>query len=76
MPEIEIPNKETSKDSTYLIFCKQELLEFSICSVPANPLALVKALSLAKTIEMEKMETTEELGSSLFWSGLINNFER
>ena len=35
--EIEIPDKETVKDGTTLIFRKQELLEFSICNVPANP---------------------------------------
>jgi HK97 family phage prohead protease len=40
--EIEIPDKETGKDGTTLIFRKQELLEFSICNVPANPFALSK----------------------------------
>jgi HK97 family phage prohead protease len=40
--EIEIPDKETAKDGTSLIFRKQELLEFSICNVPANPSALIK----------------------------------
>jgi HK97 family phage prohead protease len=40
--EIEIPDKETGKDGTSLIFRKQELLEFSICNVPANPAALVQ----------------------------------
>ncbi|MDR2784768.1 MAG: HK97 family phage prohead protease, partial [Treponema sp.] len=43
--EIEIPNKETAKDGTTLIFRKQELLEFSICNVPANPFALTKAIA-------------------------------
>jgi HK97 family phage prohead protease len=38
--EIEIPSKNDSKDGTSLIFRKQELLEFSICNVPANPFAL------------------------------------
>jgi HK97 family phage prohead protease len=38
--EIEIPSKEDSRDGTALIFRKQELLEFSICNVPANPFAL------------------------------------
>ena len=41
--EIEIPDKETAKDGTSLIFRKQELLEFSICNVPANPFALMKS---------------------------------
>jgi HK97 family phage prohead protease len=44
--EIEIPDKETGKDGTTLIFRKQELLEFSICNVPANPWALAKPLAL------------------------------
>lgn len=71
--EIEIPDKETSKDGTTLIFRKQELLEFSICNVPANPFAL------AKNCEDEKTETKQELGCSRtecsdFWNGLINKF--
>ena len=65
--EIEIPSKEDSKDGTTLIFRKQELLEFSICNVPANPYAL------AKNIETDKTETTQELGCSSFWNSLINN---
>ncbi|GHV71003.1 hypothetical protein AGMMS49928_20990 [Spirochaetia bacterium] len=65
--EIEIPDKEMAKDGTSLIFRKQELLEFSICNVPANPFAL------AKTIEAAKTETTQALGGSTFWGGLINN---
>ena len=58
--EIEIPSKEDSKDGTSLIFRKQELLEFSICNVPANPFALAKS---------------NEGGSIAvpFWGGLINN---
>ena len=66
--EIEIPSKEDSKDGTSLIFRKQELLEFSICNVPANPFAL------AKSIETNKTETTQELNHPNFWSGLINKF--
>jgi HK97 family phage prohead protease len=65
--EIEIPDKETAKDGTTLIFRKQELLEFSICNVPANPFALTKAITEGKP------ETTQELGGSMFWGGLINN---
>jgi HK97 family phage prohead protease len=65
--EIEIPNKETAKDGTTLIFRKQELLEFSICNVPANPFAL------SKTANVKKTEPTQELGGSIFWGGLINN---
>jgi len=40
--EIEIPSKNDSKDGTSLIFRKQELLEFSVCNVPANPYALTE----------------------------------
>jgi HK97 family phage prohead protease len=67
--EIEIPDRETAKDGTSLIFRKQELLEFSICNVPANPYALAKSIEAAKT------ETTQGLNCSAFWGGLINNFE-
>src|SRR5215469_16978178 len=66
--EIEIPSKEESKDGTSLIFRKQELLEFSICNVPANPFALAKSIEAAKT------ETTQDLNRPAFWGGLINNF--
>jgi HK97 family phage prohead protease len=67
--EIEIPDKETGKDGTALIFRKQELLEFSICNVPANPFALTK------TIAEGKPETTQDLCFSNFWGNIINNFE-
>jgi F420-dependent methylenetetrahydromethanopterin dehydrogenase len=49
--EIEIPSKEDSRDGTSLIFRKQELLEFSICNVPANPYALAKSMEAVKTAE-------------------------
>jgi HK97 family phage prohead protease len=65
--EIEIPDKETAKDGTCLIFRKQELLEFSICNVPANPFALAKAAG------REQPETIQELGCPAYWGGLINN---
>ena len=67
--EIELPDKETAKDGTTLVFRKQELLEFSICNVPANPFAL------AKTIVEGKVETKQDLCSSGFWGNIINNFE-
>jgi HK97 family phage prohead protease len=66
--EIEIPSQEDGKDGTTLIFRKQELLEFSICNVPANPWALAKSLALSKS---------EELGmrsggiSPNFWGNFI-----
>jgi phage head maturation protease len=65
--EIEIPSKDDSRDGTSLIFRKQELLEFSICNVPANPWALVK------NIETVKTENKQELNCPTFWGGLINN---
>jgi HK97 family phage prohead protease len=68
--EIEIPSKEDSGDGTSLIFRKQELLEFSICNVPANPYALAKSMS------NEELKMTNEGSNAVyFWSGLINNFE-
>ena len=64
--EIEIPDRETAQDGTSLIFRKQELLEFSICNVPANPFALTKS------IETGKKEERQELGRSAYWGGLFN----
>jgi HK97 family phage prohead protease len=58
--EIEIPSKEDGKDGTTLIFRKQELLEFSICNVPANPFALSKG---------REQKTQHEL--SPFWGNFI-----
>jgi HK97 family phage prohead protease len=63
--EIEIPDKETAKDGTTLIFRKQELLEFSICNVPANPFALMKS-------EESGMRSTGT--NPNFWGSIINNF--
>jgi phage head maturation protease len=65
--EIEIPDKETAKDGTTLIFRKQELLEFSICNVPANPFALTKSANTERT------DVTQDLTCPNFWGGLINN---
>ncbi|MCL2252576.1 MAG: HK97 family phage prohead protease [Treponema sp.] len=70
--EIEIPDKKTQEDGTYLIFRKQELLEFSICNVPANPWALAKPNALAKNIEAVNSETSEQLNHLSYWGGLIN----
>jgi HK97 family phage prohead protease len=61
--EIELPDKETAKDGTSLIFRKQELLEFSICNVPANPFALNKGLGANKAVS----------GFSDFWGNIITN---
>jgi HK97 family phage prohead protease len=65
--EIEIPSKEDSKDGTCLIFRKQELLEFSICNVPANPFALAK--------EERKMKSEKSDNAIPFWNCLINNLQ-
>jgi HK97 family phage prohead protease len=62
--EIEIPSKDDSKDGTSLIFRKQELLEFSICNVPANPFALAKSASNEKSDP-----------AIPFWNCLINNLQ-
>ena len=62
--EIEIPSKEEGKDGTSLIFRKQELLEFSICNVPANPFALAKSSSNEKSDP-----------AIPFWNCLINNLQ-
>jgi len=67
--EIEIPSTADSRDGTSLIFRKQELLEFSICNVPANPFALAKGIEAAGTV------AAQELNFPAFWDGLINNFE-
>jgi HK97 family phage prohead protease len=72
--EIEIPSKEDSKDGTALIFRKQELLEFSICNVPANPYALAKINEAAKTETPQELNCPRTFGST-FWGGLINNFQ-
>jgi HK97 family phage prohead protease len=61
--EIELPDKETAKDGTALIFRKQELLEFSICNVPANPRALTN----------EKIKMTSEKSKAGILELLIKN---
>jgi HK97 family phage prohead protease len=73
--EVEIPERGKSREQgekskeeeTLLIFRKQELLEFSICNVPANPFAL------AKSANVEKAEPTQDLTRPTYWGGLINN---
>jgi len=63
--EIEIPPTRDGEE-TALIFRKQELLEFSICNVPANPYAL------AKISQGEKTDTFKYLGFPTFWGNIIN----
>ena len=70
--EIEIPSKKDGGgDGTALIFRKQELLEFSICNVPANPFALAKSMS------NKQLAGNNERGviTDLFWGSIINNFQ-
>ena len=74
--EIEIPDRETARDGTSLIFRKQELLEFSVCNVPANPFALTKSNErLAMSNEELGMSNERGNTAALFWSGLINNLQ-
>jgi len=68
--EIEIPSKEDSKDGTFLIFRKQELLEFSICNVPANPFALTENKE-KRTENKNKSDLKVQLCPD-YWGGLIN----
>ena len=72
--EIEIPSKADSKDGTSLIFRKQELLEFSICNVPANPFALAKMSANQRFGEELRMSNESGVNAVPFWGGLINNF--
>jgi HK97 family phage prohead protease len=69
--EIEIPDKETAKDGTTLIFRKQELLEFSICNVPANPWALAKPLALSKGSGELGVRSTGTTPN--FWGNIIRS---
>ena len=70
--EIEIPDKAAAQDGTSLIFRKQELLEFSICNVPANPFALAK--SKRQDCREQLAVSNEDVNSaSPFWGSLINN---
>ena len=75
--EIEIPSKEDAptmggKDGTSLIFRKQELLEFSICNVPANPWALAER---KMKNEEGKKEDENGVNAAHFWAGVINNLQ-
>jgi len=70
--EIEIPDKKTAQDGTSLIFRKQELLEFSICNVPANPNALAKSNEQAPTELAKAMNNEGGTNAGPFWGGLIH----
>jgi len=74
--EIEIPDKETAKDGTGLIFRKQELLEFSICNVPANPWALIKeTMNREQRAVRNITKVKQDECPPLFWAGFINNLQ-
>ena len=64
--EIEIPAKGGMDDAA-LVFRKQELLEFSICNVPANPFALAKASSAYK----HETEGAQPLELPRFWGNIF-----
>jgi HK97 family phage prohead protease len=66
--EIEFPDRETAADGTGLIFRRQELLEFSVCNVPANPFALSRVNSFLPSSQSGK---NEKLNPSDFFGGLI-----
>ena len=69
--EIEIPSKDDGKDGTSLIFRKQELLEFSICNVPANAYALAKELG-SRELGIGNEESKTEIAAP-FWGGFLKN---
>jgi HK97 family phage prohead protease len=76
--EIEIPSAADSKDGTALIFRKQELLEFSICNVPANPFAIIKDIikgNMEGASGEEEVLQNLDIGANVvpFWNNLINN---
>ena len=70
--EIEIPDRKNQEDGTFLIFRKQELLEFSICNVPANPFALIKQMRSEKLEVSNKKSDLKDLICPEYWGGLIN----
>jgi HK97 family phage prohead protease len=65
--EVELPSKQAQADGTVLIFRRQELLEFSICNVPANPFALREKSEERKK---NKVELSSEREAD-FWGGML-----
>jgi HK97 family phage prohead protease len=65
--EVELPSKEAQADGAALIFRRQELLEFSICNVPANPFALREKSEERKE---KRGLLTSERGFD-FWGGML-----
>jgi HK97 family phage prohead protease len=70
--EIEIPDRAGAADGTSLIFRKQELLEFSICNVPANPFALMCEDFNTGTQRDRDTENNKKTSSD-FWAGFITS---
>jgi HK97 family phage prohead protease len=68
--EIELPDKEARADGTDLIFRKQELLEFSICNVPANPFALSRVNSFLPDTKNNKTIPPDFFGGLLNYGGV------
>ncbi|GHU39099.1 hypothetical protein FACS1894190_02340 [Spirochaetia bacterium] len=68
--EIELPEKEAQADGTSLIFRKQELLEFSICNVPANPFALTMSNDQLAVNKEKKITQTKQTD---FFGGFFNS---
>jgi HK97 family phage prohead protease len=66
--EIELPDKDAQADGTSLIFRRQELLEFSICNVPANPFALSR--SDKEQVISDKLHDTK---TADFFGGFFSN---
>ena len=69
--EVEIPSKEDSRDGTALVFRKQELLEFSICNVPANPWALTRKEKIEMSSEQLAVSNESGVNSIPVWDCLI-----
>jgi HK97 family phage prohead protease len=65
--EIEIPDKAGQADGTALIFRKQELLEFSICNVPANPFALSDVDTNFNSVKNFNSSSCD------FWGGIVSS---
>ena len=64
--EVELPKQKDPAEEAAIIFRRQELLEFSICNVPANPFALVKNRD-------EEADVLRKLNSRRagFWGSLL-----
>jgi HK97 family phage prohead protease len=69
--EVEIPAKEDAQGGTSLIFRKQELLEFSICNVPANPFALAEGDAARTDAARHAARGLEAVSGPGFWGGFI-----